>query len=141
MMAFEQPRLHYMESIKLQACDHLTSPPGSATPRSVPNQLRDVDRLTSTTAGPNEVIECAVCLSDMGEGEEITELRCGHPFHRRCLDRWVMLGKAACPLCRDTVVLHETASPKQWEMEDTDEELDGTSMALLACFRHPWWAW
>lgn len=41
----------FWQSKRLQARDHLTSPPGSATPRSVPDHLRDVDRLTSATGG------------------------------------------------------------------------------------------
>ena len=50
--------------------------------------------------GSNEVVECAVCLCKIEEGEEIRELRCGHMFHRDCLDRWVGHRNGTCPLCR-----------------------------------------
>ncbi|OAY79932.1 E3 ubiquitin-protein ligase RHA1B [Ananas comosus] len=45
---------------------------------------------------------CAVCLSEMGRGEEVRRLsNCRHVFHRGCLDRW-MVGheQGTCPLCR-----------------------------------------
>uniref|UniRef100_A0A5B7A6X6 Putative E3 ubiquitin-protein ligase RNF38-like n=1 Tax=Davidia involucrata TaxID=16924 RepID=A0A5B7A6X6_DAVIN len=45
--------------------------------------------------------ECAVCLYKIEEGDEIRELRCGHLFHRVCLDRWVGFRHQTCPLCRD----------------------------------------
>nr|POF14750.1 e3 ubiquitin-protein ligase rha2b [Quercus suber] len=32
--------------------------------------------------GTREEVECAVCLSKIGEGEEIRQLRCDHLFHR-----------------------------------------------------------
>ncbi|WJZ80255.1 hypothetical protein VitviT2T_000189, partial [Vitis vinifera] len=50
--------------------------------------------------GSKEVVECAVCLCTIEEGEEIRELRCGHMFHRDCLDRWVGHRNGTCPLCR-----------------------------------------
>ncbi|XP_031100777.1 RING-H2 finger protein ATL28-like [Ipomoea triloba] len=48
-----------------------------------------------------EAVECAVCLCGIEEGEEIGDLmRCGHIFHRACLDRWLGTGRMTCPLCR-----------------------------------------
>lgn len=50
----------------------------------------------------NEAVECAVCLCEIEEGEEIRELRCDHIFHRVCLDQWVgLFRQVTCPLCRD----------------------------------------
>ncbi|KAH1111486.1 hypothetical protein AAZX31_04G139700 [Glycine max] len=48
--------------------------------------------------------DCAVCLCKMGETEErIITLRCGHVFHRDCLNTWVGFNNATtCPLCRDS---------------------------------------
>lgn len=52
----------------------------------------------------NEVVECAVCLCKIEEGEEIRELRCHHMFHRDCLDRWVgHRNIGTCPLCRSCI--------------------------------------
>lgn len=44
---------------------------------------------------------CAVCQGEVGEGDEIKELReCLHSFHKDCLDDWVEEGHCTCPLCR-----------------------------------------
>ncbi|KAK4423632.1 E3 ubiquitin-protein ligase RHA2A [Sesamum alatum] len=52
---------------------------------------------------PGDVIECVVCLCRIDEGDEVRELRCGHLFHRVCLDRWIGSGRGTCPLCRSNL--------------------------------------
>ena len=53
--------------------------------------------------GTREEVECAVCLCEIGEGEEIRQLRCDHLFHRVCLDRWLGYRRLTCPLCRGSL--------------------------------------
>lgn len=48
-----------------------------------------------------EEVDCAVCLNNISEGEEIRVLRCEHVFHRDCLNQWVSHRNFTCPLCRD----------------------------------------
>ncbi|XP_054824847.1 uncharacterized protein LOC129322574 [Prosopis cineraria] len=48
-----------------------------------------------------EEVDCAVCLSKIGEGDEISVLRCEHVFHRLCLNQWIGFSNFTCPLCRD----------------------------------------
>lgn len=44
--------------------------------------------------------ECAICLSDLVPGEWVRILpECGHGFHVRCIDRWLM-ARPSCPTCR-----------------------------------------
>jgi hypothetical protein len=44
---------------------------------------------------------CSICFESLlSESERVQTLRCGHPFHRLCLDRWFQ-EKTSCPLCRD----------------------------------------
>ncbi|KAL9682710.1 hypothetical protein QQ045_014516 [Rhodiola kirilowii] len=44
--------------------------------------------------------ECAVCLSDFEDGEEVSELsRCKHSFHAQCIGMW-LYSHFDCPLCR-----------------------------------------
>jgi hypothetical protein len=66
--------------------------------------------------GEVEEEECAICLLTLGddEGEEdeeacasssVATLGCGHRFHERCIDSWVVSSKrqqldAECPYCR-----------------------------------------
>ncbi|XP_002454014.2 E3 ubiquitin-protein ligase EL5 [Sorghum bicolor] len=50
------------------------------------------------------VVECAVCLAELQDGEEARFLpRCGHGFHAECVDMW-LASHTTCPLCRLTVV-------------------------------------
>ncbi|XP_030483485.2 uncharacterized protein LOC115700069 [Cannabis sativa] len=53
----------------------------------------------------DEVVECAVCLCEVKEGDEIGELRCCHVLHFRCLEKWVVRSKQmTCPVCRGTTL-------------------------------------
>ncbi|KAJ4822827.1 hypothetical protein Tsubulata_015829 [Turnera subulata] len=56
-------------------------------------------------------VECAVCLSEVMEGESVRRLKCKHTFHRGCLDRWLQQRcMATCPLCRARVLPDEVAA-------------------------------
>ncbi|KAL2559096.1 putative E3 ubiquitin-protein ligase [Forsythia ovata] len=63
-------------------------------PRGVLEFLEYVDDLN---------VECAVCLCRIDEGDEVTELRCNHLYHRVCLERWLGYGHRTCPLCRNNL--------------------------------------
>ncbi|KAF2746350.1 hypothetical protein M011DRAFT_404677 [Sporormia fimetaria CBS 119925] len=44
---------------------------------------------------------CLVCLYDFEDEEEARRLvKCGHLFHRPCIDQWLTTGRNSCPLCR-----------------------------------------
>ncbi|XP_010541772.1 PREDICTED: E3 ubiquitin-protein ligase ATL4-like [Tarenaya hassleriana] len=51
---------------------------------------------------------CAVCLVNLGDQDEVRELRnCCHVFHRECIDRWLDYdheggddNHRTCPMCR-----------------------------------------
>ncbi|WRX28195.1 zinc finger protein, partial [Theobroma cacao] len=47
-----------------------------------------------------EVVECAICLCNIDDDDEIRELRCDHLFHKVCLDRWIGYRNSTCPICR-----------------------------------------
>lgn len=46
------------------------------------------------------VAECAVCLCEIKEVDEIRELQCQHYFHGDCLDKWISYRHSTCPVCR-----------------------------------------
>mmetsp|Transcript_11199 Transcript_11199/g.19647 ORF Transcript_11199/g.19647 Transcript_11199/m.19647 type:complete len:274 (-) Transcript_11199:51-872(-) len=51
----------------------------------------------------NEDLECSICLCSFKLGDRVRRLdRCGHVFHRPCLDLW-LLRCASCPLCKSEV--------------------------------------
>lgn len=45
--------------------------------------------------------ECSICLQVYLKNEGYRDLRCGHRFHKRCVDRWFKSGSNTCPLCRE----------------------------------------
>ncbi|MQL95962.1 hypothetical protein Taro_028634 [Colocasia esculenta] len=48
-------------------------------------------------------LECAVCLSELNEGEKARILpKCNHGFHLDCIDMWFH-SHSTCPLCRRPV--------------------------------------
>ncbi|KAM7455876.1 hypothetical protein BLSTO_03375 [Blastocystis sp. subtype 1] len=47
--------------------------------------------------------ECPICMSPFQKHTRLRCLRCGHRFHRDCIDRWVVRCKAECPLCKRLV--------------------------------------
>ena len=48
---------------------------------------------------------CVICLDGFRQGQWCRNLvGCGHLFHRKCLDAWLMK-VAACPICRTRVCL------------------------------------
>ncbi|KAL5229331.1 hypothetical protein ABZP36_017596 [Zizania latifolia] len=47
---------------------------------------------------------CAICLGEFADGEKVRVLpRCGHGFHVRCVDTW-LVSHDSCPTCRRSVL-------------------------------------
>jgi hypothetical protein len=45
-------------------------------------------------------LECAICLAEFQAGEHgVVSLKCGHVFHRECLQPWFQ-AHHTCPICR-----------------------------------------
>jgi len=48
--------------------------------------------------------DCSICLTEVSAGENVRRLpRCGHVFHRSCIDLW-LVRQADCPLCKQDVM-------------------------------------
>ena len=77
--------------------------------------------------------ECAVCLCKIEEGEEISDLRCDHLFHKVCLDRWVQYKRSTCPLCRDSL------APCRAVAELGQEVLVFRFFSFSSGDRNSWW--
>ncbi|KAI3729570.1 hypothetical protein L6452_18231 [Arctium lappa] len=65
------------------------------------NSLIPTSRFGEDYSSSTESLECAVCLSNIEEDDDIRVLRCKHLFHLKCLDRCVEYRHTTCPLCRD----------------------------------------
>jgi len=48
-------------------------------------------------------LECSICFGPYAEGEGIRKLHCGHHFHQRCIDVWLLGHQNRCPLCLQIV--------------------------------------
>ncbi|KAJ0979767.1 hypothetical protein J5N97_015241 [Dioscorea zingiberensis] len=79
-------------------------------------------------------IECAVCLSEVVEGEKVRILpKCGHGFHIECIDMWFG-SHATCPLCRAAVELvsEPAASSSTCRVEDGPSTSEGVRVETSA---------
>ncbi|TVU02412.1 hypothetical protein EJB05_52093, partial [Eragrostis curvula] len=54
----------------------------------------------AAAAGAWAEAECAICLSELADGERVRVLQaCGHGFHGACVEGW-LAARASCPTCR-----------------------------------------
>ena len=50
--------------------------------------------------------ECSICFDEYSEKEYQRKLKCGHTFHKKCIDRWINKYKHfSCPTCRQNVFI------------------------------------
>ncbi|XP_062233304.1 RING-H2 finger protein ATL32-like [Phragmites australis] len=60
--------------------------------------------------GKDASLECAVCLSEFEDDEELQILpRCSHAFHPDCIGEW-LAGHVTCPVCRCSLDPEEIAA-------------------------------
>eukprot|EP00252_Welwitschia_mirabilis_P024122 TRINITY_DN7034_c0_g1_i1.p1 TRINITY_DN7034_c0_g1~~TRINITY_DN7034_c0_g1_i1.p1 ORF type:complete len:490 (+),score=-23.63 TRINITY_DN7034_c0_g1_i1:251-1720(+) len=58
-----------------------------------------------------EITECAVCLNDFEDEEQLRLLpKCGHAFHPECIDMW-LFSHTTCPVCRTNLVPSDISNP------------------------------
>ena len=44
---------------------------------------------------------CCICINEIKIGEYYRKLVCNHIFHKKCVDKWLILDvKNRCPMCR-----------------------------------------
>ncbi|RWW86774.1 hypothetical protein BHE74_00004434 [Ensete ventricosum] len=72
-----------------------------------------------------EGVECAVCISELSEGEAARLLpRCGHAFHLDCIDMW-FCSHSTCPVCRSPAVLEEPEKPDSVAESPRNQDYSG----------------
>lgn len=89
--------------------------------------LGEIPVVVFTAANFKEGLECAVCLSELGEGEKARLLpRCNHGFHVDCIDMWFK-SNSTCPICRNSVGSKSSNPTELNSMEDLES---GSSMEI-----------
>ena len=58
-------------------------------------------RFRKALENPN-IEKCPICYGDMLQPRLTKTLRCGHKFHRKCIDQWTATNPS-CPLCRTSI--------------------------------------
>ncbi|XWS42250.1 hypothetical protein CRYUN_Cryun17cG0152100 [Craigia yunnanensis] len=63
------------------------------------------DAAVNTDTAKFASMDCAICLVEFAEGDEIRVLpQCGHGFHVGCVDTW-LTSNSSCPSCRQILVV------------------------------------
>ena len=75
---------------------------------------------------------CCICLDDYEVGDKLRILPCGHAYHVKCIDPWLLKNKRVCPQCRKKVFASGEVPPSDSESETEDERAP-----LLARARGP----
>lgn len=76
----------------------------------------------------SEVIECPICMDEIGQARNCVTTECGHCFHASCLMTSVAHNGFSCPYCR-TAMAEEVANEEEdgdWTHYD-DEDDDGAN--------------
>ena len=47
--------------------------------------------------------ECSICYVDYSASDEVRILKCGHDYHKKCVDEWLTRHRNRCPICLHTV--------------------------------------
>jgi len=64
---------------------------------------------------------CCICLDDYVIGDKLRILPCGHAYHIKCIDPWLLKNKRVCPQCRKKVFASGEVPPSDSESETEDE--------------------
>jgi len=65
---------------------------------------------------------CCICLDDYVVGDKLRVLPCGHAYHVKCIDPWLLKNKRVCPQCRKKVFASGEVPPSDSESETEDEQ-------------------
>ncbi len=77
-------------------------------PRGLHQSVLENETLVFNFGGPpvdnNRVsTECSICYGDYVELEEVRVLKCGHNYHKDCIDEWLTRHRNRCPMCMHVV--------------------------------------
>lgn len=62
--------------------------------------VMETEEFTSESELKYGEIECSICLDAFEVGDIMRVMKCGHRFHKPCVDEWLGRYKSVCPLCK-----------------------------------------
>lgn len=93
-----------------------------------PSVLRSLPVLIFDPQAFKDGLECAVCLSELVQGEKARLLpKCNHGFHVDCIDMWFQ-SHSTCPLCRNPVAPESSISNTSTAEVAEDVDSPGENM-------------
>ncbi|EWG38475.1 hypothetical protein FVEG_14895 [Fusarium verticillioides 7600] len=63
----------------------------------------DTSKQVVNPLGQTSLPSCLICISEFRQGAQARSLPCGHRFHPRCIDPWLLERSINCPVCRANV--------------------------------------
>jgi hypothetical protein len=72
----------------------------------------------------NETETCSICLNPARKTRGVKDLRCGHRFHRKCINEWAVKGGGTCPMCRKPI--DESKFKVSITIENTEQNITNT---------------
>merc|ERR1712187_131685 len=83
-------------SANMCTCAHLDS---QKLPLATKEDADDDGESTADgTCSDEHTSVCGVCLLDFEHGDECRSFKCGHSFHRECIDNWLLNSSTVCPI-------------------------------------------
>ena len=80
----------------------------------------------STSVPMSQVFECAICMDDILERNNLTITKCNHTFHSSCIFK-NLCHRIECPMCRTELIEAEEEESSDDESSDDEEASDYTS--------------
>ncbi|KAK4774092.1 hypothetical protein SAY87_029111 [Trapa incisa] len=100
---------------------------GSVSKGLDPAILRSLPAVFYDPEDLGEGLECAICLSELVEGEKARLLpKCSHGFHSDCIDMWFE-SHSTCPICRNPVGDDDSSKSAETDVEDMDSSSSSSS--------------
>ncbi|GJN07018.1 hypothetical protein PR202_ga24806 [Eleusine coracana subsp. coracana] len=105
----------------------------------IPASGKAIVALHMPTVGETREVDCAVCLEDFKNGDNLRMMPCCHTFHQTCIFHWLIVSRQ-CPICRfmmpsadEERLLDEQAEAVyaevcQWAMPTGEEEASAMDM-------------
>ncbi|KAL9551082.1 hypothetical protein MBANPS3_004436 [Mucor bainieri] len=78
-----------------------------ATPTTTGANATGSSTVSAAAAARNDEFDdaCVICLDEFALGDQVRKLPCGHEYHCECIDPWLTIKSASCPLCKHDCAL------------------------------------